>query len=150
MKTKIYLLLVLALLITISCSRNDENSAEQPISFVEIGKAALYGAGAEGIPQSNMLIANNTDWQNLMNQMNTVNNVTDTFTETNIDFNTYMVIAVFLEVKGSGWEVTITDIVENANDITVSIEDKAFETSVMTQPYHIVKIPIIDKPVVFD
>ena len=110
---------------------------------------ALHGNGDEGISQSNLVITNDADWQNLMNQMNTVNNVTDDFTETDIDFNTYNVIAIFLDIKPSGWEVKITDITEDDTNIHVYKSEEAFLYSVMTQPFHIVKISKSYKPVIF-
>ena len=150
MKTKIYVLLFLLTSSLISCNKNDIEEKTNSITFTEIGKGALYGNGAEGIPQSNLVITNNTDWQNLMNQMNAVNNVTDNFTETNIDFSVYEIIAIFLDVKGNGWEVSITDITEDNANIYVDKSEKEYDNSVITQPFHIVRIPKSNKPVIFN
>lgn len=127
----------------------DKHIQNNQVCFSTVGKGALYGDGAEGIPPSNMIITNNTDWQNLMTQMNTVNNVTDSFTETDIDFDVYEIIAVFLDVKPNGWEVTITKITEDDTGIHVYKNETEFLYSVMTQPFHIVKIFKNDKEVVF-
>ncbi len=140
------LFFTLGIFLILSCSQPDETTN---ISFTEIGKGALYGNGEEGIPQSNLVITNNTDWQNLMDQMNTVNNVTDDFTETDIDFDAYEIIAIFLDVKPSGWEVKITEIIKDDANIHVYKTDEEFIYSVMTQPFHIVKIPKSHKPVIF-
>ena len=141
---------ILSGFIILSCTRRDDNTQLSSIPFTEIGKGALYGNGAEGISQSNLVIKNNSDWQYLMNQMNSVNNVTDSFTETNIDFNTYEVIVIFLEVKDHGWEVLITNITEDNTNIYVDTNENDFEYLAMTQPFHIVKIPKINKPVIFN
>ncbi len=150
MKTKIYFSGFLIAFILFSCNKISNEEETNSIPFTEIGKGALYGNGAEGIPQSNLVITNNTDWQNLMNQMNSVNNVTDNFTETNIDFSTYEIIAIFLDVKGNGWEVSITDITEDNSNIYVYKSEKEYDNSVITQPFHIVKIPKSNKPVIFN
>ena len=47
-------------------------------------------------------MSNTSDWNNLMTQMNSVNNVTDSFSETNIDFNQFEIIAVFDSVHDNG------------------------------------------------
>ncbi len=139
-------------LATSSCSSDDDSTTIQstPITFSEIGKGGLFGNGTEGIAQSNMVIDNTTDWQNLMTQMDSYSNVTTLFSETNIDFNTYIVIGIFLEVKPSGWEVEIINIEENTTDIMVSKTETEAINSVITQPFHIVKIPITDKPIEFE
>lgn len=82
--------------------------------------------------------------------MNTNNNVSDNFSETNIDFDNYMVIAVFLEIKPTGWEVEINGVVENENNITIIKEEMELDNTVITQPFHIVKIPITDKEIIFE
>lgn len=147
------IVLILSLFLSTSCSNDDDNSVtaqSTPITFTEIGKGALFGNGTEGISQSNIVIDNTTDWQNLMTQMNSFNNVTNEFLETNIDFNTYTVIGIFLEVKTSGWEVEISNIEENTTDIMVSKTETEAVNSVITQPFHIVKIPVTNKPIEFE
>jgi len=122
-------------------------------SYVLIGQGALFGSGEEGIVRQNLVITDDVSWQNLVSQMNTRNNVSDGFTETNIDFNTYEVIAVFDEVKGNGgWTIDITSIEYQANQIVVSVTNLTTGnvSSVITQPYQIVKIPVSNKEIVFE
>ena len=146
------LILILGIILTTSCSDDDNKSITQntSISFTEIGKGALSGNGAEGISQSNIVITNSAEWQNMMIQMNSVNMVTNEFSQTNVDFSSYTVIAVFLEVKTSGWQVEISDIIENEKNIVVSKTEEKGVNSVITQPFHIVKIPVTSKPIVFE
>lgn len=146
------IILILSLFLVTSCNSDDDNTTAQstPINFTEIGKGALYGNGSEGIVQSNMVIDNTTDWQNLMTQMDSFSNVTAQFSATNIDFNTYTVIGVFLEVKPSGWEVEISNIKENTSNVMVSKTETEAVNSVITQPFHIVKIPVTNKPIEFE
>ena len=115
MKIRI-LLFLLGIGLFISCD-NDVNANYQSteINFTEIGKGALFGNGQEGISQSNLTISNTTEWQNLISQMNSVNNTTNNFTETDINFNEFIVFAIFLEVKGQGWEIETENVIENQN-----------------------------------
>jgi hypothetical protein len=146
------IILIIGFFLAVSCNSDDTSSSAQstPVNFTEIGKGALYGNGSEGITQSNMVITNDADWQNLIYQMNSVNNVTNEFSESNIDFGSYVIVAVFLEVKQHGWELEISNIEETTSNIVVSKIETALINSVITQPFHIVKIPITTKPIEFE
>ncbi|WOC39956.1 protease complex subunit PrcB family protein [Polaribacter sp. HL-MS24] len=134
-----------------SCNDSkNENTFPQNIVFTVISNDILSGNGSEGIVKSNMVINNTSDWQNLLTQMNSVNNVSDNFTETTIDFDSYLLIAVFLEVKSNGWEVKITNITENESSLVVSTNETEFVSLVMTQPYSIVKIRRTEKTIKFE
>ncbi|MGB0173169.1 MAG: protease complex subunit PrcB family protein [Flavobacteriaceae bacterium] len=61
-----------------------------------------------------------------------------------------MVIAVFLEVKSSGWEVRINSITENENSLVVRTNENQFDSSVITQPFSIVKIHKTEKQIQFN
>jgi hypothetical protein len=113
----------------------------------------LYGAGSEGIAKQNLAIQTQEEWNNLITAMNSVNNVSNNFTETDIDFSKYQVLAIFDEVKGSGgWSIDITGVTEYQDEIIVTVENlqKGGTATVMTQPYYIVKIPKSDKKIIFD
>ena len=146
------IILILSIFLATSCSGDDDNQTAQSttVTFTEIGKGVLEGNGEEGIIQSNMVINNITDWQNLITQMNSFNNVTDNFSETNIDFSTHQIIAIFKEVKPTNCEVEISSITENDNNLSVSVVETEYDFTVVTQPFHIVKIPITDKPIEFE
>ena len=145
------IILTFNLFFMLSCNNDDESSFQSTeINFTEIGKGSLFGNGVENISQSNLVINNQTDWQSLISQMNSVNNVSDTFSETSIDFNNYIILAVILEIKGNGWEVEISNIVENEANITVTVEEAELINSVINQPYHLVKTPITSKEIVFE
>ena len=143
-----------ALLLTVllqGCS-SDGNQEPRVIDAVLIGKGNLYGNGDENIPRQNVVIYNQADWNLLMQKMDTRNPVSNSFSETNIDFNAFQIIAVFDEIKGNGGHtIDITQIIENEATITVTLQNlnTGGGTSVMTQPFHIVKIPKSKKPVVF-
>ncbi|MBF4471197.1 protease complex subunit PrcB family protein [Flavobacterium sp. HJJ] len=130
----------------------DNETAGSSINPITIRKYILYGNGDEKIHQQNLIINSNSDWTQLMQQMNTRNNVTNSFSETNIDFSKYTVIAIFDKIYGNGGHsIDITNIAEHQNNIIVTVANllTGDVTSVMTQPFHIVKIPKTTKPIIF-
>jgi len=152
MKTKITVLLLTIIIgLLISCNEKDDDLGV--IKFTLIGQGNLYGDGQEKISKQNLTILDSNSWKELMIKMNTVNNVSDGFSEIDIDFANFIVIAVFDKVYGNGGHsIDITKITENENEVIVSIENilKGNITSVVTQPYHIVKIPKTNKLIFFE
>lgn len=153
MKTLLYFLIAIMF---ISCNSDDDVSTAPavqtgPVAFTEIHKFYLGGSGSEGIVASNLVIDNVTDWNSLINQMNSYNTLSPLFNQTSVDFNQNMVIAVFRDVMPIIQFVEITEVMENANDITVTIEDTNFVNGFtqISQPYHIIVIPKTNKPFVF-
>ncbi len=139
------------LLFAFSC---EEKEIDKPQIFevVTIGKGNLYGNGEENIPKQNIVITNQSDWTALINAMNTVNNVSSTFAETNIDFKRFQVIAVFEEIRyRDGHSIDITEVVETESSIEVKVENlnKGNSTPIVIQPFHIVKVTKSNKQVVF-
>jgi len=120
------------------------------IDFIEIGKGILYGGGEEGILKTNKIISNFQDWETLLLKMNSVNNVSDYFSEIDIDFNEFSLIVIALDLKSSGWNVEIDSIFENENNIGITLLKTRYETTVITQPFHIVKIPKTNKEIIAD
>lgn len=118
-----------------------------------ISKGNLYGNGSEGISKTNMLINDQASWSNLLAKMNTVNNASEGFSETNIDFSLYQVIAVFDKIRPSeGYSIGL-NIVNNSENIIVNISYISSEENaadVMVQPFHIIKIPIFNLPIIFE
>ena len=138
--------------VIVSCNNNDEPSSSftpQNIPFTLIGKSYMFSP--TNISQQNTIIDNQTQWSNLLNQMNS--GVWDPFTTTTIDFTNYMLIAI-IDIDGrphTGYTVTINSITEYENDIVVDFSTNGSQNgfAATTQPYHIVKIPIQTKPIVF-
>lgn len=131
-------------------TKTDAKMAQTEIKT--IAKGNLYGSGAEGLSEQNLIIENQADWDGLMAQMNSVNTVSNQFSETKIDFSKYTVIAVFAKVKSSGGhsiELEITPTKETTIVNVSHLAPQGMATSVMTQPYAIVKIPKSDLPIVF-
>jgi hypothetical protein len=144
---KIFLILSIILSIT-GCTSLDRITTIQ-ITPILIAKGNLNGS--EGIIQQNLVIKNNNDWDNLLTQLNNYN--VSNFKETNIDFKNYQIIAVFDKVYSyGGYSIDITKITEYEVNIVVTIENlqTGGVNAVITQPFHIVKIPIKNKPIIFE
>lgn len=153
---KKHLLLLLCSILFIATSCRDDKDEEQvesknQINFQLIGKGNFVGTN---VPQQNTVVTNTTQWNLFLNQIDTQNNHPSSgFTETNIDFNQFMVILVVDAVyPNGGHSVDIMTVDENAQNIEVDVEKllQGNVTTVVTQPYHIVKIPKIAKPVLFN
>ena len=79
--------------------------------------------------------------------------LTPTFTTTNIDFNSFMVLVCVDILKPTDtFNINIVNVIENQNNINVTVTNTGSIGFLLTvgQPYHIVRIPKRDKPVVFD
>ncbi|WP_303317952.1 protease complex subunit PrcB family protein [Flavivirga abyssicola] len=147
------ILIIFLSILVWSCISDDDNSKMTDVESTLIAKDNLYGNGAEGIIEQNLIISDQSNWNDLITQMNSVNNISDNFSETEIDFYEYKIIAVFDEIKGNGGHSLELNIVSNSENIIVNITyfaPKGNATTVITQPFHIVKIPNSDLPIIFE
>lgn len=145
---KVILFLLVSILF-ISCNNDDDSN---PISLTLISDSNLHGNGQEGITSQNMVITDSVTWNNLMASMDSVNVVSDQFTETIIDFNTYTIIAVFDEVRSSSAYDLEVNIFQNSSNIIVDVNNISFgdnEFTLIQQPFYIVKIENSNLPIVF-
>ena len=146
MKKYLFLFMFSVICIMHSCSDNNENIVNKaPIPVQQIGKGNLRNF----TPQNNMVITTSAQWNNLLTT--TLDNVVG-MTQNNVDFNQYMVIAVFDQMyTNGGHSIDIITVDENPQNIVVDIEKllTGDATTIPTQPFHIVKIPKNTKPVVF-
>jgi len=153
------LCLVFGLLIFLamkSCETYDfqvnENDTIPPDTLIFVGKGTLYGAGDEGITKENLVIKTKNEWDSLITKINSVNNESSHFEETDINFSKYQVFALFEEVKGSGgWSIDITNVIWYADSTVVVYTnlERGSGLSVMCQPYYIAKIPVSNKEIIF-
>jgi len=145
---KVILFLLVSILF-ISCNNDDDSN---PIPLTLISDSNLHGNGQEGITSQNMVITDNVTWNNLMASMDSVNVVSDQFTETIIDFNTYTIIAVFDEVRSSSVYDLEVNIFQNSSNIIVDVNNTSFGDNgftIIQQPFYIVKIENSNLPIVF-
>ena len=154
--------LLLISFIIVSC--NDDEPTPTPTPFIPVTISSSLIAkrnlnGSEGINQQNTIITNETDWNNLKNQIDLyyqlfgINYTEQYFEETIINFDNFTVIAIFDQVyPNRGHSIDITSIIEYENNIIITIENllTGNQFSASSQPYHIVKIPKATKPIVFE
>ena len=156
---KIFLISILSMAL-INCSSDDSNNESftpQNIDFETIGQGQIITIINTEEEQNNIVITNESDWNQLVEELFfRMEEFPDLGAEelpTEIDFNTFQVIVSVDEVRPSlsNW-LKITNIIENEENITVTIlkEWDDFGFQALCQPYHIVKIPKSDKPVVFE
>lgn len=145
MKTATIVLCFLCL----GCSNNDDSeNNSQVITPILISQMELMGN--EGIPAQNIVINQAIDWELLKVSMHDRVNF---FTETDIDFDEFVILAVFDQVyPNGGHSIDITSVVEHQNNIIVTVDQllPGGAQAVIQQPYHIVKIPMTSKPVLFE
>ena len=147
---KIFLIAILSMVL-INCSSDDNNESFTPqnIDFTTIGQGVII-VNLMTIEQQNTVITNQTYWNQLLELLD---GAAAEISETDIDFNAFQVIALIDEERGhTGHWLTITGIIENENNITVTILNGEYDSgyTAISRPYHIVKIPKSDKPVVFE
>lgn len=146
-------LIILLAIFALSCNSEDYNLEMVDIESVLITKDNLFGNGGEGIIEQNLEITSQSMWNNLISQMNSVNNVSDNFSEIDIDFSQYKVIAIFDKIKNNGGHSLELNLTGNSENIIVNINyisPKGNVMSVITQPYHIVKISNSNLPIIFE
>ena len=147
--------IIIILVITfISCNSSDINiNKAGNMDYSLIGQGQLHGSGDENIEKSNLVIKNSTSWNELIDKMNSVNNVSDKFTEIDIDFSRYTIIAIFDNIYGNGGHsIDIINVMENENEIIITVDKllKGDDSLVITQPFHIIKIPKTEKKILFE
>jgi hypothetical protein len=157
MKTKIFIIAAIMLVLVGSLSSCRKEKCEP---FFLICNNSL--SGLEGVQQQAVIIKTQEEWEDFKTLMNSayyqgrnIDKETDLFSETDIDFEHYLIIAVIDEVRfDSSSRSTIKCIAEYSEKIVVTIqinspEKGRFSTNDDRQPYHIVKIPETKKSVEF-
>ncbi len=155
MRTIPFLAILFFLGMIASCEK--EPVQQQPkvqITPIEIGQGNIYGDGLEGIAQQNIVITDSNTWNSLMAMMNTVNDVTSEFTEQEIDFTQWTILASFDQIRTTGgYSIEYSSISQNAIEIVATVDLNSpgeIVPMVITQPFVIVKIPNASLPIVFD
>lgn len=149
MKIKIISILVIAFLM-ISCEDDEKTKIVKPVEFTTLSQGDLKGNGEEGIVKSKLIVSDNTSFGVLLSKINAVND--EISPAPAIDFNESVVLAVFDDIKShGGYSIDITKVSEHEDRLVVEIErlNEGGMLTVITQPYHIVKIPKSTKPIIF-
>ncbi len=139
-------------LLALNCKSTDNQDNLKNEDIVLISKGNLHGSGSEGIEKQSRIIETESEWNDLVSKMNSVNKVSNSFSETDINFSIHSVITVFDEVKSTGGHSLELDIQNTSDKIIIEVIRKAPEgmaTAVITQPYYLAKIPKINKTIEF-
>jgi hypothetical protein len=145
MKTIITIIFSLLLL---GCPKNEEGG------FTSLSKGSLFGNGAEGFKKENIVISSKEEWKSFLLKVDTTNKVSKTF-ENTIDFSKEMVIVCIDKVRNSGgFSIEIIEVVTESDTFLIKVKTEgpkpmSMVTSVMIQPYHIVKIKKTNKKIKF-
>lgn len=149
---KLLFKLIPVLLITLFITSCDPIEEEKAIESFLIAQGNLYGAGGEGIQEENLYIKSEGTWNSLLEKINSVNNESDKFTETDIDFDEYHIIAVFDQNRPTSGYSVVLDITEDDDNVFAEVTKTTPEgimPTVITQPFTIVKITATNKTVLF-
>ena len=158
------LILIFFSFILLSCNNDDDVAPVVTPPFVPVVIEPILISKRNinpsvNIDQQKTVINTILEWNTLLNQIDIfyqpfgIDFTTQNFTETTVDFTNYTVIAIFDRVYGNGGNsIDITNITEFETNIIVTVENlqTGNTSSVITQPYHIVKIPKATKPIVFE
>lgn len=136
-----------------ACSKDEIQQEEKQevvneIATVNVAFENVLNSNVHSIhplAQNHLIIDNATDWKNLQDQIITV-------PQTTIDFNVFTVIAVFDQPRtDTGCTIDVIAVTEFNSKLEVTVDrfNKVGFALAPSTPYHIVKIPKTDKPVVF-
>ncbi len=145
------ILFILSIFFTLTSCSNDD-SASSKVEFTEVYHGDFFN-GDYNNPKANLVIKDLAEWNKLLVKLNLDIKPWQNAISTDIDFEKYQVIAVIDEIRNyGGYSIDITKITQTNNSISVKVEqlNSGGLTTVITQPYHIVKIPKSNKKVVFE
>src|SRR5690606_858682 len=134
-----------------SCNSDDNggNVGTEEVEFTNVAQSYIPNTPYEDNPNAqNMVISDDDTWQDFTEELGTA------IDETTIDFANYQAIVVIDDMRPAGrYSIDIVSVTVNRQNISVSIETTFVEQitfQMPIQPYHIVKIPKTEKPVVFE
>ncbi len=131
-----------------SCKKGNEDVVEEDFIYKTIYKSGY----SYGISEEQLIIRTAEKWKQLKEE---INDPQFSSLSSEIDFNKFMVIAVFDKKRpSSGYDVEITDISTTAPEIRVTITYTSPKPTdgvlgIITKPGHIIIIHKTPKPIVF-
>lgn len=146
MKISIFILLVIAVTLSLCCS-NGNYSEKLPVEVVIDGTYCSIEQKRE------VMLTNNEDYQKLMNEV--YQNLDQLPRIPVVDFSKYSLLAVFIGQRTSGgYLVTIDSVISSSSKINCYVTEIApgkncGVTDVITSPFAIVKIPKTQNKPVF-
>jgi hypothetical protein len=134
----------------VGCVQENSYTSVTPVI---IAKGNLYGNSSNQVAKQSQVISTSAEWLQLQSQISTVNTLTNSYLENDVDFTQYTVLAIFDEIRYSGEYSIDINVFEDNKTVFVNVIYKAPSggpvITVITQPYIIVKIPKTTKQVKF-
>lgn len=135
---------------------NNNNNTNEPVAveFTEIVHGAFYPI--EGFPPGNMVINGQAEWEALVQEMESYDEFALQDADMDVDFSTHKVIVLIDEPHNEGagqYDIEVGSVMQSEGQIIVDVQYSVPENAVtlmFTQPFHIVKIPQSDLPIVFE
>lgn len=115
-----------------------------------IASGELFGNGQENIEKGNSIINTETEWEELLTKMNSVN---EAVAPTEINFEEYQVIAIFDEVLPYGGRNIQAFYMEQEDKRIIQygfFTDATLASTIILQPFLIFKIKKDDTPIIFE
>lgn len=153
MKTYLIAILTFISFVAITACNDNDGFNSQTVDSEVVAKTFI--ASGNGYSNLHSVLYSQNEWDILLNSLEGLGVNTEYIIDAEnqeIDFNNFQLIAVFYDgITSSGTTIDITNITENENEIVVTVENLHIGTTTdVAQPFEIVKISKIDKPVVFE
>ena len=144
------ILVLSTIILFASCKSHKKTVKNKAFAYELIVQSALHGNGAEGFKPGLYKIADKKQWQDFLQKINKVNDESRKFKIDKIDFDKYIIVAIFDKIIGHGGVKFYIDRVENTPDTIKFItahqsQPGQMSIQVMNQPYIIIKIKKTDK-----
>jgi hypothetical protein len=148
-----------ALLFAIAGCQDDDgnviNTEPVAIEFADVQKGEISG---DPLPAANYVINTPAQWTEFKDHINSIYNEDmeiDVFEGITVDFEEYTVLAVLDQAwPNGGYSAEITSVIEESGAITASVDYSSpgggNVTTILCQPYHVIKIPKTTLPVAFE
>ena len=148
-------LLIAPALLLIACGKQPFEVKGEAVTYTEMAAGDLYGNGDEEIDAQNSAIYAAEAWANLLEKMNSINSVDDSFSVTDIDFETEMILVLFDEIRGTnGFQIRVSKMMEFEDQVLVTVAKNEptgeFSATVITQPFYIIKAAKTEKAIIFN
>ncbi|MCF6348606.1 MAG: hypothetical protein L3J20_09955 [Flavobacteriaceae bacterium] len=149
-KKALYVLLIFSIVFFTNCNDDSKTFIERELEIITIGKGTLSGSGLENIINEQLIVSDKILWDNLLIKIDAINDITSTFSETDVNFESYIILAAFEGIKDGGWTIDITKVLEQENNILVQLENlnTGDGTLIQEQPFHIIKVKKTNKSLV--
>jgi len=151
MKGKIALMSLVLLLFN-ACKKSSDFQSKL-VNPILIGRGDIHNEGDLVFEPQNTAITSAVVWEDFLTKIDPLL-LDGTLVGTDIDFEENIVIALFDEVyTTTGTSIEISSIVEEEDFVVIRIVQGVAGTygcTLQCQPFYIVKIPRIDKPLAFE